>query len=603
MKGARRLALAVLALALWAPGRTLLADWYVQVAAFADRSALDESAERLKKAGYPVETEAFTPKYGQPLTRLLVGPFATKSEAEAASAKLAGIGWPGYLRLRKTTAPPSLPPAPTAVPTKAAPTKAPPPAKTPASPPPPAPVRTPTPEAFPAEAPPKETRTPTPEPAAAPASEPAEAPEKETAESAAAETPTAAKSSPPVRLRGFFLSEGARTLEEPRHWSKWRNTLDVELSGKVSEHFSWKVGGRGFYDAIYDLTDFYPDAVRRDQRLDGTFRETFVDLSFGDFDVRLGRQNVVWGEVVGLFFADVVSAKDLRDFVARDFELVRIPQWAARLEWTKGDFHAEAIGIPYMTYDEIGVPGSEFYPYPVPPASPGVVFANEVRPVNTLRNGAWGGRVSYLVGGFDLSAFYYDSVDASPHFVAAVTPAPLDPVQIVYTPVHSRIRQAGLTASKDLSPVVLKLETVYTRDRFFPTAVSASGPILPASVRQDAVDAVLSADWLPGDWRVNAQVFTHWFPSRDPLLAFREFENGVTVLVARKLFDGKLEPEALWIRSLEDQGWMVRAKLAWLVLPALRFTVGADLFGGQALGFFGRYDRNDRVAAEVRYTF
>jgi hypothetical protein len=596
MKRARRLVPLLISLALLAPVR-LLADWYVQVAAFADRSALDESAERLKKAGYPIETEAFTPKYGQPLTRLLVGPFATKAEAEETSKKLAAIGWPGYLRLRRTAAPP----------TPAVARTAPPPAKAPSSPSPPptpspAPVRTPTPEAFPAEAPPKETRTPTPPPNIAGATA-ERAEESPAAETAPLEPPDRGRVSAPVRLRGFFLSEGARAIDAdaPPHWTKWRNTLDVELSGKVSEHFSWKLGGRGFYDAIYDLTDFYPDAVRRDQRFDARFRETFVDLSFGDFDVRLGRQNVVWGEVVGLFFADVVSAKDLRDFVARDFDLIRIPQWAARLEWTKGELHAEAIGIPYMTYDEIGVPGSEFYPYPFPPLAPGVYFTEDVRPPNTLHNAAWGGRVSYLVGGFDVSAFYYDSVDASPHFV--IVGAPFGLPRATYTPVHSRIHQAGLTASKDLSPVVLKLEAVYTRDRFFPTAVSPVAPNLPASVRQDAVDAVLSADWLPGEWRLNAQVFTHWFPRRDPALAFREFENGVTVLVARKLFDGKLEPEALWIRSLEDQGWMLRAKIAWLVVPALRFTVGADLFGGQALGFFGRYDKNDRVAAEVRYTF
>lgn len=610
MKEIRNASRAALVFALLACAHPLFAEWYVQVAAFADATTLQESSDRLRKAGFPVETEPFAPKYGKPLTRLLVGPFATKAEAEAASGKLASAGWPGYLRFRKPPSAAPVPPAPAqqppTTPAKAKP--APPPTPTPS------PATPPASETFPADAPPKETRTPTPTPPPSEARAEASAEEAPAAESAAANEAApkeaaepaasdAARRAPPVRLRGFFLSEGARTLDEPRHWTKWRNTLEVNLSGTISEHVSWKLGGRGVYDAIYDLTSFYPDSVRRDQRLEGMFRETFVDFSLGDFDVRLGRQHIIWGEVVGLFFADVVSAKDLRDFVARDFDLIRIPQWAARLEWTRGDFHAEAIGIPYMTYDEIGVPGSEFYPYPLPPPPGyGLAILDEVRPGNTLRNGAYGLRLSYLAGGFDLSAFYYDSQDASPAFARQIESVPFpgsSPI-VVYQPRHDRIHQAGMTVSKDLSPVVVKLEAVYTRDRLTPVTRLSQADGL---VKQDTVDAVLSADYLPGDWRLNAQVFTHWFPSADPDLPVKDVETGVTLLVARKLFDGKLEPEALYIRSLEDQGWMLRAKLNWLILPALRFTVGADLFGGQAFGFFGRYDHNDRVAAEARYSF
>jgi len=31
--------------------------------------------------------------------------------------------------------------------------------------------------------------------------------------------------------------------------------------------------------------------------------------------------------------------------------------------------------------------------------------------------------------------------------------------------------------------------------------------------------------------------------------------------------------------------------------------VGADLFGGDSIGLFGRFDNSDRVYSNVRYTF
>jgi hypothetical protein len=66
--------------------------------------------------------------------------------------------------------------------------------------------------------------------------------------------------------------------------------------------------------------------------------------------------------MVGLFFADVVSARDMREFILPEFDQMRIPQWAARAEYFADDYHAELLWIPVASYDNIGKPGAEFYP-------------------------------------------------------------------------------------------------------------------------------------------------------------------------------------------------------------------------------------------------
>ncbi|MGZ7242354.1 DUF1302 family protein, partial [Streptococcus pyogenes] len=81
-------------------------------------------------------------------------------------------------------------------------------------------------------------------------------------------------------------------------------------------------------DAAFDLEDeHYPAAVRRDQRRNLILREAYVDLGQGDWEFRLGRQHIIWGEMVGFFFADVVSARDMREFLLPEFESLRIAQW------------------------------------------------------------------------------------------------------------------------------------------------------------------------------------------------------------------------------------------------------------------------------------
>src|SRR5690606_33398679 len=112
---------------------------------------------------------------------------------------------------------------------------------------------------------------------------------------------------------------------------------------------------------------------------------------------RLGKQNIVWGEMVGLFFADVVSAKDMREFVLPEFEQIRIPQWAVRAEWFGDDAHAEFVWLPAPATDRIGEPGAEFYPHP--PAIPGLGYdiEGEERPSRRFSNGGFGARGSMLV--------------------------------------------------------------------------------------------------------------------------------------------------------------------------------------------------------------
>lgn len=413
------------------------------------------------------------------------------------------------------------------------------------------------------------------------------------AASVAAAPASAAPAAP--ALTGFFQNDLAYTYAGDTHWSRFANTLDLAAQGRRGG-IGWKLGGRATYDPIYDLTDHYPRAVRRDQRFEASIREAYADVSAGDWEFRLGRQHIVWGEMVGLFFADVVSAKDMRQFVLPDFDMIRIPQWAARAEYFRGDFHAEGIWIPVMTYDRIGKPGAEFHPFN-PPAVPGMqtVFAKEKKPVG-LDEAGYGLRLSWLKNGWDVSAFHYSSNDPSAAFLREA-----DLTTITYRPVHQRIHQTGATLAKDLGPLVLKAEAVHTRDRLYTTldASDADGV-----VAQNTLDSVVGLEWsFPEDTRVNVQLFQRWFPDHVAGLVPEKTENGVSLLLSTQALHPRLEPELLLIRSLNRDDWLGQFKLTWTFDGNWRLAAGVDVFDGPPTGLFGTYDDRDRVYTELRYTF
>jgi len=401
--------------------------------------------------------------------------------------------------------------------------------------------------------------------------------------------------------RGFVRGELAYTYAQPAHWSKMLVRGELDGEGALTDTIKYHIGARLDYDFVYDATDFYPPDVRRDQRVDFLLRENYLDIGAGDWDFRLGRQHVVWGEMVGLFFADVVSAKDLREFILPDFNIVRIPQWAARAEYFKDDFHAEFVWIPVATYNEIGVPGSEFYTAPLAPP-PG--FATEVvderTPNRNLSHTNYGLRLSLLRGGWDVAGFYYGSMDQSPTFYRTV--ASLPQPTFVYEPRHERINQGGFTVAKDFGVTLFKAEAVYTTGRKYNINDLADAD---GVVPQKTIDWAAGTDFtLPvlSETRLNLQLVQRIYLDHDPRLSARKYETGYSVY-ASTLLDRGWEATLLWGSSFNRHDTMLRLALARNFQRNWRFAVGVDAFDGSPEGVFGQYRRNDRVYTQVTYSF
>jgi len=423
---------------------------------------------------------------------------------------------------------------------------------------------------------------------------PASAPPQRREPPAIAQSPASAMGADTSAIRGYLQTELAYTYGDPKHWSKTMARLALSTGGR-REAVKWKLSARLDYNPVYDLTEHYPKSVRDDDRLRLLLHETYVDFTTGGWDWRVGRQNVVWGEMVGLFFADVVSAKDLREFVLPDFQIQRIPQWAVRAEHYGADFHTELIWIPYPSYDLIGKPGGDFYPYP--PLLPGLtpVIEGERKPGRQLKNTNYGLRLGKLIDGWDLSAFYYNSLDAAASFPREITGGAQ-----VYRPGHGRIWQAGGTLGKDFGAFVLKGELIYTDGRKYNTVDPADADGL---VVQDTLDWVLGADFQPGpDTRLNTQLFQRIYFDHDPGIIPERRETGASLLINHK-FNGRWEGEALLIASLNRNDWLLRPKLTWRPQTNWRVTMGVDVLHGPAIGFFGRFDNRDRGYVELRRDF
>lgn len=388
-------------------------------------------------------------------------------------------------------------------------------------------------------------------------------------------------------LSGFFETSAAYTVSEPEHWSKLRARLELALTGDLGSSVRYKLAARVDGDAAYLLEDdFYPSAVRNDQRLEAQIREFYLDFGSGSWAHRVGRQHIVWGEMVGLFLADVVSARDTREFVLQDFEAMRIPQWAWNTQYFAGDSTLELLYIPFQSVDNIGEPGADFYPFPVPGGTP----VRDRRPERRLANANWGARVSTLVAGWSLSGYYYDSASVAPTLLVEESGLSLE---------YDDIQQFGATFSKDFGGFVFKGEAVYVRNRRFQSLDPEDPTALPESA---ALDWVVGSTIPLGDWRVDLQLYGRRTGDYDPRMGFDANEYGATVLINYAL-SSRIDMELLALSGLNREDTLLRPKFVWRFAQDWRLQTGADLFSGTEVGLFGPYADRDRVYLELKRWF
>lgn len=88
---------------------------------------------------------------------------------------------------------------------------------------------------------------------------------------------------------------------------------------------------RALHDAAYDIRSGSSDweqfaGSRASLGHETKMREIYMDLTVGDWDFRIGKQQIVWGETDGMRLMDIINPLDMRrQYITRDWEDIRRP--------------------------------------------------------------------------------------------------------------------------------------------------------------------------------------------------------------------------------------------------------------------------------------
>jgi hypothetical protein len=379
---------------------------------------------------------------------------------------------------------------------------------------------------------------------------------------------------------GYWSS--TRELDSERHLGA--GMLWLKTSRRLSSHVSVLAEG---WTALRGPLD--------NGEAGSELREGFVDLRFGQLDVRAGRQIIAWGRADGINPTDNLSGQDLTLLVPDDADR-RLGTTAVRASYYLGDVSFTGIWLPEFRGHQFALPA--------PP--PGVAFAHD--------NGRWPGdqwalRVEQTGRTVDWSVSYFDGKDTTPDLglAAAANGGP----GIVLS--HHRVRVFGADMAANLGRFGIRAEGAYVqteddggRDPFtknpYVFAVAGADRTLGGELNLN-VQYVFR--YVLDDIGVTGDDFIRALATQEAVLTnqTRHVQHGISFRLANRWLHDTLEAECAGVVFAGPSGRAVRPKVAYSITDDWKVLAGVEILQGETSSLFGLLHRNSTAYLELRLGF
>jgi len=429
-------------------------------------------------------------------------------------------------------------------------------------------------------------------------------------------------------LSGYLKNEFSIGLDTFNDIHKFKNILS--LSGEYKINDSWAVfaSSKYWYDAAYDWYEKYDPAqhyMGHIQRTDW-LRDCYLDYTSDNLDIRLGKQQVVWGQADGIPVLDRINPFDLTEYWLPDFVDLRIPLWMINIKYSPkvdsilqfliiSDFEQSTSAPPeaplafrsYQRFDAFKKAKE---------AAGGTVITNMRYPGKRFKNSTFGLQWLDRIGEWEYTLNYlYGYYYSARTYLISGIPI-VGPGTVSYERQFKLYRLYGSSFNRTftnpglLQGITLRGDIACYNDE--PTYYGADGSSRGV-VRWDnwfwitGIDKYVATNWLLsfqfGQYILqDAKVGTYV-----PLNAYTygpadQVENIFSLKLSTDFMHERLKTEVMWTWTDDNQG-RVSPKLTYEIKDNLWLTTGIHYFYGNEQDSNGQFRDKNQIYLNLTYTF
>lgn len=322
-------------------------------------------------------------------------------------------------------------------------------------------------------------------------------------------------------------------------------------------------------------------------------REAYLEHTQGCFGIKAGKQIVTWGVADGLQVTDIISPMDYTEFLAEDYDDIRMSVNAIRLNFSNTSLKAEAIWVPII--EVFNLPTDSINPWSI---SMNNIYCemNNLTPSKKLKNSEFGGRISAYLKGIDLSVCALQTWNKMPAFqIKGMTPDN----QIDITAEYGRMTMVGADLSTSVGKFVIRAEVA----EYFNSLLSRKN-YAGAPVAKNQTLALVGADWYPGnDWTLMLQYLHTYTANYTDALGNYRNSGMATANISKSLLRNTLKLSSYGRIDVSNNGaFFIRFNADYQLTDEISFTLGYDWFNADS-GMFALYKDNSEIFVRAKFSF
>lgn len=436
---------------------------------------------------------------------------------------------------------------------------------------------------------------------------------------------------------GYLKNETAYRYHEPRSLTKIRNIAYLEARYPFDDHFEFQFSGWHYYDLVYDLYEYDTITARSTRQAEealvfveqlpqekdspvSEIRELYADVFLDSYDIRAGKQFVVWGVLEGNRVVDEINPMDFRELINLDLLDYRIPLWTLKVDHFRDEGSYQFVWIPDLKFHKPAPPGSE---WELLQEVPNTAFPESY----TFDNSEFGARYSTQMYDAEVTFSYFYTWDDFPVIFRSIEVR--DPNSTpVFFPTYTRIHMFGGTFVKQIGNYILKGEGAYVLDKYFgilsKTDRNNDGFLDDnGEIQRNHIRWGIGIDFNRWGADISPAIVQWIIPDYDDAMIQGQFDTSISLFVRKPLPERSAVFQLLAIYLVNLEELYARPEVTFNVTDRFQITTGLDMFLGnkskfgapeasavsninvteESAQFFGNFDANDRVFLEFKYGF
>lgn len=442
-----------------------------------------------------------------------------------------------------------------------------------------------------------------------------------------------------LELAGYLKNETAVKMTHfPGEFMKEANIVQLEAEYKLNDRLQFFSIFKWFYDGVYDIENKYKENDIWESKTNAKLmhpdkqqwlRECYLDYLSDNIDVRIGKQQVVWGNADGVRILDLINPLDYREWTLKDYVDTRIPLWMINAEGKLlMNGHLQFLAIPDYQPNYYAPAGAPFTLRTVKvaaeQASPRVTVKTiEEMPGWKFDDVKYGLRWRNVIEGYGLeyTLNYLNTYDfassaysvAPPPYTTVYLTRRAEKIQVFGGSFNKTITQGLMNIPGLAKGLTLRGELAYIKGSAmnFGTDKTIAG-----TVDTDQLNYMLGFDkTFFTNWQFSLQFIQMWADNKEKYDTKKytllngatrgpldEVETTLTLMVATDFMHQRLKPQILMLYG-DDNDWRISPKVSYEINDQWLATAGFNIFEGKEQNLNGQFDKNDQIFFELKYSF